>query len=93
VPDSGSQEPGDGDQEPGDGQEPEGSQGADSGAQEPPTLDKRLTAFAAEAFALREAVANGAACSREAMHAAMTEARDLTRDLAEALSNTARATA
>ena len=93
VPDSGDQEPGGGDQEPGDGQEPGGPQGAASGDQEPPTLDGRLSAFAAEAFALREAIAHGGACSREAMHAAMTEARDLTRDLAEALSNTARATA
>jgi hypothetical protein len=80
------QEPGAGD---GGSQEPEGPQEP----QEPPTLDGRLVAFAHEAFALREAVAHGAACSRESMAAAMQEAGALARDLADALSNTARATA
>jgi len=61
--------------------------------QEPPTLDKRLAAYAAESRALQDAIAHGAACSRESMAAAMQGAGALARDLAEALSNTARATA
>lgn len=89
----------DGSQEPDGGQESGGSQESANGSQEPteptepPTLDGRLAEFAAEAFALREAIANGAACSRESLHAAMREAGDLARDIAQALSNTARATA
>ena len=64
-----------------------------TGEEEPPTLDGRLVAFAHEAFALREAIAHGGACSRESLSAAMQEAGALARDIAEALSNTARATA
>jgi len=72
----------------------EGQTGQEDGQEDaPPSLDGRLSAFAREAFALREAIAHGGACSREHMAAAMQEARDLARDLAEALSNTARATA
>lgn len=74
-------------------QEPTGDGVASQEPTEPPTLDGRLTALAHEAFALREAVAAGGACTREAMAAAMQEAGHLARDLAEALSNTARATA
>jgi hypothetical protein len=80
------QEPATGD----DGQEPTGGETV---AQEPPTLDKRLGEFAAEAFALREAIAHGGACSRESLAAAMNEARALVHDIAAELSNTARATA
>lgn len=79
-----------------DGQE--GQTGQETGQEDgqtdgPPSLDGRLSAFAAEAFALREAIAHGAGCSRENLAAAMQEARDLARDIAETLSNTARATA
>ena len=91
-----SAEPASGPQDDASGETDQEDTGADNVAQEasePPTLDGRLVAFAHEAFALREAIAHGGACSRESLSAAMQEAGALARDIAEALSNTARATA
>ena len=87
------QEPATGAQEPVTGEDAQEPTGDSPTAQEPPTLDGRLAAFASEAFALREAIAQGGTCSRESLSAAMREAGSLARDIAEALSNTARATA